>query len=549
MSDSAKIRIKVGEYAVEAPPGAVLMEALVSGGLLLRSDCGGRGRCGKCLVRVVHCEPGALSDALEAERHRLGPERLAGGYRLACCAQVFGEVAAEIPPESRLAAEVVQKGLPVLLSRLQAEPPAGPADPSAGYGLAVDVGTTTLAVYLCDRTQRSIVGSTSARNPQSIFGDDVISRIHAVRTDPGALPRLQKMTVSTVEWALSALCRRFRIDPRAVAEMVAVGNSTMIHLLLGEDPSPIGVFPYTPGFLEDRVVAAGSIGMNLAVSARLRTLPLISGYLGADIVSAALAADLGRREPGTLLVDVGTNGEIILVTERGLAATSCATGPAFEGASIRHGMQATSGAIDAVRFRPGPGRLDYTLIQAAERAQIKAAGICGSGVISAAAELLRAGVISKSGSFNRECGAAGLRTGENQILEFEIVPAGQAFNRHPITFTQADVRAVQLAKGALRTGIDLLCRENGWSRPRRILLAGAFGSYINRADALTLGMFPEMPVDDIEVVGNAAGAGAVLALLDESWFERAREIARGVKVLELSAHPDFQNTFINALSF
>ena len=206
MAASAKIRIKVGNYAVEAQPGAVLMEALVSGGMLLRADCGGRGRCGKCLVRVLQGEPGALSDAFEAERQRLGPERLDGGYRLACCVRVFGKVDVEIPPESRLAAEVVQKGLPVLLSRLQAEPPAAPEDPSAGYGLAIDVGTTTLAVYLCDRTQRSIVGSTSARNPQSIFGDDVISRIHAVRTDPGALPRLQKMTVSAIEWALAALC-------------------------------------------------------------------------------------------------------------------------------------------------------------------------------------------------------------------------------------------------------------------------------------------------------------------------------------------------------
>lgn len=525
------------------------MEALVSGGFLLRSDCGGRGRCGKCMVRVIHCVADALSDPPETERRLIGPERLDAGYRLACCAKVFGEVAVEIPTESRLAAEVVQKGLPVLWSKLQGLPPAVVKSPSSGYGLAIDVGTTTLAVYLCDRRQRTIVGSTSARNPQSIFGDDVISRIHAVRSDPSALQRLQKMTVSAIEWAMSALCRRFGIDPRAVGEMVAVGNSTMIHLLLGEDPASIGVFPYTPRFSEDRVADAGSIGLNPNSSARLRTLPLISGYLGADIVSAALAADLGHRPVGTMLVDVGTNGEIIFLSDRGLAATSCATGPAFEGACIRHGMQATSGAIDAVRFRPEKGRLDYTVIQAAGGKKKKAAGICGSGVISVAAELLRAGVISRSGSYNKDIGGAGLRPGENDILEFEIVPAGQAFNRHPITFTQADVRAVQLAKGALRAGIDLLCRENGLARPRTILMAGAFGSYINRADALGLGLFPQMAVDDIEVVGNAAGAGAVLALLDESCFERARTIARTVQVLDLSTHPDFQNTFINSLSF
>jgi len=352
MNESAKIWIEVEGHAIEALPGATLMESMADAGFLLRSDCGGRGRCGKCLVRIFRCAAGALSDAPETERRLLGPERLAAGYRLACCAQVLGEVAVEIPPESRLAAEVVQKGLPVLLSRLQAMPLAGIKSLSAGYGLAIDVGTTTLAVYLCDLARRTIVGSTSARNPQSIFGDDVISRIHAVRSEPSALPRLQKMTVGAIEWAMSALCRRFRIDPQNVGEMVAVGNSTMIHLLLGEDPASIGVFPYTPRFSEDRVVDAGSIGLNLNPSARLRTLPLISGYLGADIVSAALAADLGHRPTGTMLVDVGTNGEIIFLTDRGLAATSCATGPAFEGACIRHGIQATPGATAAGRFAP-----------------------------------------------------------------------------------------------------------------------------------------------------------------------------------------------------
>jgi uncharacterized 2Fe-2S/4Fe-4S cluster protein (DUF4445 family) len=549
MTESAKIRIEVEGHAVEALPGTTLMESMADAGFLLRSDCGGRGRCGKCLIRILRCAAGALSDAPETEPRLLGPERLAAGYRLACCAKVFGEAAVEIPPESRLAAEVVQKGLPVLLSRLKGLPLAAVNRPSSGYGLAIDVGTTTLAVYLCDLRQQAILGSTSARNPQSIFGDDVISRIHAVRSEPSALPRLQKMTVGAIEWAMSALCRRFRIDPQNVGEMVAVGNSTMIHLLLGEDPASIGVFPYTPRFFKDRVAAAGSIGLNLNPSARLRTLPLISGYLGADIVSAALAADLGHRAVGTMLVDVGTNGEVILLTDRGLAAASCATGPAFEGACIRHGMQATSGAIDAVRFRPEKGCLDYTVIPTADGKKKKAAGICGSGVISVVAELLRVGVISRSGRYNQEFGAAGLRPGENDMLEFEIVTAGEALNGHAITFTQADVRAVQLAKGALRAGIDLLCRENGLARPRTILVAGAFGSTINRADALGLGMFPAMEVDDIEVVGNAAGAGAVLALLDENCFERARTIARTVRVLDLSAHPDFQNTFINSLSF
>ena len=543
------VRIRVDRDLITATRGSSLMEAMVSAGLLLRSDCGGKGRCGKCVVRTTPIVPEAQSAAEGLELRSLGEERLSQGFRLACCVRVLGDVAVEIPSESLLTPEVVQKGLPVLLSRLDTLPPVSPDQRTSGYGIAVDLGTTTIAVYLCDLSAPSILGSTSARNPQAIFGDDVISRISAVRTDSATLPRLQTMAVSAIDWAASALCRGSHIDPAAVGEMVAVGNSTMIHLLLGEDPSSIGVFPYAPAFYEGRLLAAGRVGLNFNPAARLRTLPLISGYLGADIVGAAIAADLSHSPAGTLLVDVGTNGEIICLSERGLAATSCATGPALEGAAIRHGMQATSGAVDSVRFRRDTGCLDYTVIARDPAHPQPPAGICGSGVIATVAELLRADILNKSGSFNADCGSPCLRPGENGVLEFEIVPAGTKDNRRSITLTQADVRAVQLAKGALRTGIDLLCRENGLPRPHKILLAGAFGSFINRRDALRLGMFPEMDEEEIEVVGNAAGAGAVLALLQEERFTQAREIAQATRVLDLAAHPDFQNTFISSLSF
>jgi uncharacterized 2Fe-2S/4Fe-4S cluster protein (DUF4445 family) len=543
------IQIRVDGRVLSMKHGISLMEALVAAGFLLRSDCGGRGRCGKCMVRATAIAPEVLSAAGEAELKTLGEERIGRGYRLACCTCVTGDAAVEIPEESLLAPEVVQKGLPMLLSRLETLPPAPSRQGLPRFGLAVDLGTTTVAVYLCDLHERTIIGSTSARNPQAIFGDDVISRISAVRTDPETLPRLQTMAVSAIDWAASALCRRAGIDPKSVGEAVVVGNSTMVHLLLGEDPSPIGVFPYTPPFSEDRVVTAGRVGLHFNPAARLRTLPLISGYLGADIIAAAIAADLSNTPAGTLLADVGTNGEIICLTGNGLAATSCATGPAFEGAAIRHGMQATSGAVDSVRFNRDTGCLDYTVIQRDPGRPKPPAGICGSGVITAVAELLRAGILSRSGSFNAGGGSPCLRPGENGVLEFEIVPAGNHRNRRAITLTQADVRAVQLAKGALRTGIDLLCRENGMPRPSKVLLAGAFGSFINRLDALTLGMFPEMDADAIEVVGNAAGAGAVLALLCEDYFTQAREMARATRVLDLAAHPDFQNTFVAALSF
>lgn len=545
--DQEQFFIHTDDQEIAAQKDATLMEAMISAGLLLRSDCGGRGRCGKCLVRVSGQD--MLSRPDDDEVRSLGENRLKAGERLACRTKPLGNVILEIPEESRLRAEVVQKGLPVLFSRLESLDGPLSTAPGQGYGIALDVGTTTIAVYLGDLAKGALVSSTSVRNPQAVFGDDVISRIAAARDSYNGLARLQRIVVSAIEWAVSELCRQAGIDPHMILSMVAVGNSTMMHLLLGEDPSSIGIYPFTPKFSEERSLLAADIGLKFNPRASLRTLPLISAYLGADILGAALAASLPHAPPGTLLIDVGTNGEIMLSTEDGLIGTSCATGPAFEGATIEHGMQATSGAIDAVRFDSRSGSLDYTLIQRDSKRPKRASGICGSGVVSVVAELLRAGVLTKSGSFDPHCGSPCLRPGVNGVLEFEIAPPEASQNGRAITFTQTDVRAVQLAKGALRTGIDLLCREDKRKRPQKLLLAGAFGSYIHKSDALQIGMFPDMTEDEIEIVGNAAGAGAVITLFQEGRFAECRKIAGTTRIFNLATHPDFQNTFLRSLSF
>jgi uncharacterized 2Fe-2S/4Fe-4S cluster protein (DUF4445 family) len=323
----------------------------------------------------------------------------------------------------------------------------------------------------------------------------------------------------------------------------------MIHLLWGEDPTSIGVYPYRPRFSEARCLRAETIGLRFNPAAEVHTLPLITGFIGSDIVAAALAADLSMARPGTMLVDVGTNGEIMLLGASGLAATSCATGPAFEGAAIRHGMQAVSGAIDAVRLDPQNGSVDCSVIQRDPANPKPASGLCGTGVISAVAALLRARAIRPSGAFNPNGGLRRLRLDPASLSEFVLVDAEKALNGHDITLTQVDVRAVQLAKGALRTGIDLLSQENGIERPEKLLIAGAFGSFIDPGDALAIGMFPDIGAARIQGVGNAAGAGAILALLDEHAREKAAEICRCTRVLDLASHPDFQNTFVAALSF
>ncbi len=543
------IDIKTGDRHLSALEGQTLLEALIEAGIFLRTDCGGKGLCGKCRVKIDADNRAAIDGPDESEKKCLDPADLAAGYRLACRVKVTADLTVDIPATSRLSAEVAQKGLPTLFAEVTSDARPSATGPGDAYGLAVDLGTTTIAVYLCNLHTAAVVASTSARNPQALYGDDVMSRISAIQQDDALLARLQKMVVRAVEWAATSLCRSTGIKPLRINTMTVVGNTTMVHIFAGRNPSSIGVFPYQPDFVDEQRFEAASIGLEFNPKAVIRTLPLITGFIGADIVAAALACRLSHAAAGTMLVDVGTNGEIMYRTADGLVATSCATGPALEGAAIRHGMQAVSGAIDAVTIDKVNGRPACSIIQRDPENPRKAAGICGSGVISAAAELLRAGIISKNGAFNAGTDSPYLQKDSNDLLEFILIPAEQTQDGRPITLTQKDVRAIQLAKGALRTGIDLLCRETGMQQPAEILVAGAFGSFINIADALTLGMFPPLDKTEIKVVGNAAGAGAVRALIDAGFLQHAGQLTRQTRVMELSAHPDFQDMFIESLAF
>ena len=547
-SDKHTIHLVSENLEIRAAGGQTVLEALIGAGIFLRTDCGGKGSCGKCRVKMVAGTFEGVAAPDESEIKILGQSDFSEGVRLACRLKISGDIALEIPETSRLSAEVAQKGLPTLFDKLADLKPPHTGLPDA-YGLAVDLGTTTVAVYLCNLSTGTVTASTSARNPQTLFGDDVMRRISAIRLDPALLARQQKMAVKAIEWGITSLCRSTRIDPEKINTMVVVGNSTMIHIFVGENPSSIGVFPYTPQFVEEKTLRAGSIGFRFNPNSQIRTLPLITGFIGADIVSAALVSELSHTEPGTMLVDVGTNGEIMYLGKNGLSATSCATGPAFEGAAISHGMHAVSGAIDAVNIVKNSGKAVCSIIQQNPAKPKKPAGLCGTGVISTVAELYKVGLILKDGAFNSEADSPYMRLNEDRLSEFIVVPAENTQDGRPVTFTQNDVRAIQLAKGALRTGIDLLCKEAGMELPTKLLVAGAFGSFIDKKDALRIGMFPRIPEENIDVVGNAAGAGAILALFDENILTRAKALTRATRVLDLSTHPDFQEIFINALAF
>ena len=524
------------------------LEALTGNGILLRSDCGGKGLCGKCLVRISEPSLNNVSSPEDAEVRILGEKDIKAGYRLACRVKVLSDLSVEIPDSSLLSPEVVEKS-PMILPKpipFRALPAAGSAK---RYGLAIDLGTTTIAVYLCDLVFGKVAGSISVRNPQTMFGDDVISRIGIVVENSGNLIRLQKIAVQAIEWGVTALCRSNHIDSGHIRSAVVVGNSTMIHLFAGVNPSSIGVFPYSPLFVEDKTFQAGSIGFELNPSAEIFTLPLISGFFGSDIVAAALATEMDRAANGTLLVDIGTNGEVMLKSENVLLTTSCATGPAFEGATIRHGMPAVSGAIDAIKIDRKTGAATCSVICKNQDAVCRPAGICGSGIVSAVAELYRAGLVLSNGRLDSNSGSQLIRENETEMLEFELVSAEKSETRKAITLTQKDIRSVQLAKGALFAGIKMLCSSAGLTSPKRLLVAGAFGANINKKDALTIGMFPDLQEENITGVGNAAGAGAIIALLNPELRDKARELAQSVTVVDLASLPEFQKIFVDSLSF
>ena len=508
---------------IPARKGEKLMEALTTGSIFLRSDCGGKGVCEKCLVNIVD-ENGTLSPVTS------------------CTCAVTEDMSIQIPDTSLMSAHIIDKAPTELPAFFTARYKPGKRK-SRRYGIAVDLGTTTLAVYLCDLADCSVLSSVAVKNPQALYGDDVMSRIGAIGEDEDKLLQLQRIVVKAIEWgARRLLADRGSKDAYAPKHMVIAGNPTMIHILLGIDPAPIGTAPYSPPFTDAQKVPATRIGLDLP-DLTVNTLPLIAGFIGGDTLAAMVAVDLENEPSGTLLIDLGTNGELVLKGRDGYYATSCATGPAFEGAAISCGMQAIPGAINSVRLSSVQKLPEYSVITQ-KTGQTEAKGICGSGIISAIAAFTRAGLIEKNGRITGDRNVAAIRTDANGTSSI-VLDSG----KNEIIISQKDIRAVQLGKGALITGIEFLLRAAGIQSPRKIIVAGAFGSFLNRDDLLTLGMIPAISTDLIEMAGNAAGTGAIMTLCDNFYFDRAKELARQVRIIDLATDINFQNSFVRQLHF
>jgi uncharacterized 2Fe-2S/4Fe-4S cluster protein (DUF4445 family) len=531
--------------------GTRLIEAAAEAGIILDSPCGGEGICGKCRVRLENpsIEPG------RAEKIFFLPVEIGLGFRLACQTEVRQAMTVFVPETSLVAAKH-QILVRVEKTAVTAEDRSVGAEQGiAGAGqfaVAFDIGTTTLAAMLLDPNIANERVVVSRLNPQTRFGDDVISRIYYARENPQGLQILHETVVRAVDEMIGELCAQAGIKRDEISVLTFSGNTTMQHLLCRMDPSSLGTMPFTPASRFGTSYSASELGLHVHPQSRAYVFPIIGGFVGGDTVAGILATDLTNKKGPALLVDIGTNGEIVLWAKGKLTAASTAAGPAFEGARISCGMQGCAGAIEKVVV---DGRLRINVI-----GNVAPAGLCGSGLIDVAAELLRHKVLSPQGK---------LRT-PDQLPEGVLPDLRQRIVLHEgkvalllaseedsatgkaLVLTQRDFRELQLATGAIRAGIGILLKRAGLKAEdlQAVYIAGGFGNFIRRSNAQRIGLLPgQLDHYKIRYSGNTSLAGACLGALSIRARGLAEEIARRTEHIDLSTDPDFQDLFAEAMIF
>lgn len=491
-------------YSGDSPTVSSLLK---ENGLDMAFPCAENGRCGKCRVRAS----GALTPPTGAELRHLTAAELKDGVRLACEARVCGDAAVRLLQASRMSVETGQRLLSV------------PWDVDAtGLGLSVDIGTTTVAACLWDRTARVMLGVQAEKNPQAQFGADVISRLDASMHGDGE--RLARLVTGCIARLAARLCGESGRTEAQVEAAVITGNTAMLYLLCGLDVREIAVAPFVAGRLFGDVLSARELGFCWHPDCRVYLPPCLSAYVGADITCGLLASELVEREQPALFLDIGTNGEMVLCAGDRLLCCATAAGPAFEGVGIACGGAALEGAVDRVSLTDGV--LDAHVI-----GDNKAASICGSGLLDAVCCLLQQGVIDETGRMHADGGRFSLT--------------------EDVYLCQQDVRALQLAKGAVRAGAETLLHTAGLTADmlRRVCLAGGFGSKLSLHSAAGIGLLPDVFGDRAEALGNTALAGASLLLRSTDARERLEALRLRAETVELTASPVFADKFMEHMSF
>jgi len=584
--------------------GTIILCALKEAGLNIRSECGGRGVCGKC--KIIVQDALGFSAVTDAERERLSVSELKSGYRLACACSVLKDAKIFIPEESRVITrklliegterpvkvkptirklyvkipkpslsdirsdvqrlqdslkdiykiEITEidhtllKKLPRILRNanwkvtvtIWDEKEIISVEPGdtvkKSYGVAIDIGTSKIICYLSDLTNGELVSTGSLENPQVMYGEDVISRIaHASQSD-ASLKKSQKLVIDGVNTVISEACQKSRLGLQNIYEITVVGNTAMHHIFLGVQPKYLGLSPYVPAVSGPLNVKARDLSIKVNPSANAHVLPVIAGFVGADAVADIVSTGIYESDKLSMIVDMGTNTEVILGDKHEIVACSCASGPAFEGAHVKCGMKAVTGAIEKLQINPENYEVSYRTIENA-----KPMGLCGSAIIDAVANLLKCKIIDRDGRFADAPVTSRLKT-TNGTKSFILVSREEGATRD-IMITQKDIREVQLAKAAIYTGCYILMKRKNIKPAgiKKFYVAGAFGNYINLENAKLIGMLPDIPTKFITFVGNAAGAGARMALISKTQRQIAASISRKVDYVELALDPDFQREF------
>jgi uncharacterized 2Fe-2S/4Fe-4S cluster protein (DUF4445 family) len=587
---------------ISVPEGSTILDAARLAGVELVTICGGEGDCGTCKVRVVE---GKISDINLNEENELSAEELRQGFRLACQVEILSDVRIDIPPESfstpqRLQVEGLEipteldppvtgmnvsvhpanlKDLRADLTRLRGALadtdredfkininvaaklssllrsgkgeirlafrkkelvsilPSG----SRMVGLAVDIGTTKLAAYLVDLDTGKTLAKAGAMNPQIAYGEDVISRISYANENPDGAKTLQSRLVETLNKLIETFTNELNIGQDQIVEAVMVGNTAMHHLFCGLPVKQLGESPYVASVGESLEFIGRDIGLNMAAGAYVYMPPNIAGYVGADHIAMLLGADLSQVPQTTIALDIGTNTEISLFHAGKHYSCSCASGPAFEGAHIQAGMRAAPGAIERVQ-------IDGLKIKIQTIGDEPAVGICGSGILDIVAELIKNDLLDKRGVLKGD--HPNLRF-EEKNTHFVLVPAEKSGLSKDVSVNRHDINEIQLAKAAIRAGVEVLLTEAGIQDEeiQTFIVAGAFGTYLDIDSAVLIGMFPDIPRHRFQQVGNAAGGGARKLLISRHQRQLADTLASNVNYVELATHPDFMKIYVNALTF
>jgi len=614
--------------------GMTLLEAARTLGVEIESICGGRQTCGKCQIALERGDfpkhglvsrEANLSPMGEAEAAYLEKNQILG-RRLACAAQVIGDVLVSVPEESQARKQIIAKeatqrvievqpavrqvyveAIPATMQdhrgdweRLQAaledqwnlkdlsiDLPAlktlqpnlkkgdhkvtvslwqerqvlriEPGYAEGAYGLAVDVGSTTVVAHLCDLRTGKVLATESMMNPQVRYGEDLMSRVTYGMMEPQGVTRMHRAIIRSLNELAEKACQSVGLTPDSLLDSVLVGNTVMHHLLLGIDPLELGGAPFALATASATDLKARDLGLEFHPAAQVHLLPCIAGHVGADHVAVLLAEEPHRQDEMALVIDVGTNAEMSLGNRERLLCASSPTGPAFEGAQITHGQRAAPGAVERVRIDAQTLEPRYRVIgydgwmegeiPSGLPAEARATGICGSGIIEAVAEMYLAGIIGSDGRFSEQAADRSRRVRfRGRSGEFILVEGKGTISGEPILVTQSDVRAIQLAKAALYAGVKLLMTHRGVERVDRIALAGAFGSYIDPRHAMILGMIPDCDLARVQAVGNAAGDGARIALLNRSQRQEAQRLARWAEHVQTATEPSFQEEFVAAIA-